>query len=249
MSIRLTAAAVIAALTIVPLPAFAQRAASAPAPELALQLDFLDVDGLTVRDAAGHGHDARLERAVVVHERTRTAVKLGGRGEVTVIASAPALEVGQRVLTVGGRCKPAAADGVIVSMGDATDGFSLYLRGGVPHFAVRSNGVLHTAVASGPIELNAWSHVAGVIGPSGELTIVVNTMPDGTAPGATLSHTPAERLSIGADPGSPVGDYTGPMRFRGLLGDVRVYWGEVGRGRSAALLGDWADRPMCGMSR
>jgi hypothetical protein len=39
------------------------------------------------------------------------------------------------------------------------------------------------------------------------------------------------------------------MRWRGMLTNVRLYWGEVGRDRSAALLGDWADRPMCGMSR
>jgi hypothetical protein len=229
--------------------AAAQAPARSAPPELALQLDFVDVEKATVRDASGHGHDATLERATIVADRKRTAVSLDGRGLVSVDAGTPVLEVATRALSVGAMCNPASADGVIVSMGDARDGFSLYLRRGIPHFAVRSDGRLHTVAGSEPIDLHAWSHVAGVIGPDGALTLVVNTMPDGTAAGATIAREPSERLSIGADPGGPVGDYEGPMRWRGMLSNVRVYWGVVGRERSAALLGDWADRPMCGMSR
>lgn len=104
-------------------------------------------------------------------------------------------------------------------------------------------------VGSAPIELDAWAHVAGVIGVRGELTIVVDTMPDGTARGAMLDRVPAEPLTVGADPGSPVGEYASAMSWNGQLADVRLYWGEVGRKHAAAILGDWADRPMCGTGR
>lgn len=102
-------------------------------PTLVLQLDFVDVVGTTVHDAAGHGYDATLDGARLVTERKRTAIALDGHGTVSLSKRAPALPVEHRALTVGARCKPATANGVIVSMGDAVDGFSLYLQDAIPH--------------------------------------------------------------------------------------------------------------------
>jgi hypothetical protein len=233
-------------LCLAPMTSTARGQVGADEPALVLQLDFLDVAGTKVHDAAGHGYGAILEGARLVTERKRTAVKFDGHGLVRLTDDAPALPVERRALTVGARCKPASPNGVIVSMGDALNGFSLYLQDGIPRFAVRSKGVLHTVVGSAPLELGAWAHVAGVIGARGELTLVVDTMPDGSARGAMLDGAPAESLTIGADPGSPVADYAGATQWNGLLADVRLYWGEVGRKQAAAILGDWADRPMCG---
>lgn len=247
MSRLVAAVAMVGTLCLAPMTSTARGQSRTDEPALVLQLDFLDVAGTKVHDASGHGYDATLEGARLVTERKRTAVTLDGRSLVRLTDGAPTLPVERRALTVGARCKPASPNGVIVSMGDALNGFSLYLQDGIPRFAVRSRGVLSTVVGAAPLELDAWAHVAGVIGARGELTLVVDTMPDGTARGAMLDRAPAEPLTIGADPGSPVADYTGAaMPWNGLLADVRLYWGEVGRTQAAAILGDWADRPMCG---
>jgi hypothetical protein len=58
------------------------------------------------------------------------------------MSATPTLNLGSQPLTVGAMCRPATPDGVIVAMGDEKDGFSLYLQGGVPRFAVRAGGCL-----------------------------------------------------------------------------------------------------------
>jgi hypothetical protein len=73
-------------------------------------------------------------------------------------------------MTVGAMCKPSVQDGVLVSMGEATDGLGLYVREGVPRFAVRIGGALHEV----PGTLRSRStvgHVAGVIGAHSPLTV------------------------------------------------------------------------------
>jgi hypothetical protein len=128
-------------------------------------------------------------------------------------------------------CKPSAADGVIVSMGDATDGFSLYLRGGVAHFAVRTNGVLHEVSGTRPLDLDQWVHVAGAIGDNGGLSLLVDAWTEGeaTGPPTFLTGTPAGPFAVGADAGTTVGTYAAALHGQGLVEDVRLY-----RGRSAA---------------
>ena len=107
-------------------------------------------------------------------------------------------------MTVGAMCKPSAPDGVIVSMGDAMDGFSLYVQDGVPHFAVRTKGTLHEVVATDPINLDQWTHIAGVIGPKGGLSLLVNAwMVAERAEPSFLTRTPAGSFAVGADAGIP----------------------------------------------
>jgi hypothetical protein len=135
-------------------------------------------------------------------------------------------------------------------MGDASDGFSLYLKDGLPRFAVRSNGVLQEVADTEPLDPGQWVHLAGVIGPSGELSLLVNAFPvaTGTQP-SFLGHTPAGGFAVGADAGTPVGSNSEALHWRGLLEDVRVYWGAVSRELHRDLLGDWANRPGCGCKK
>ena len=44
-------------------------------------------------------------------------------------------------------------------------------------------------------------------------------------------------FSVAADTGSPVNDYPAGNQFKGLLEDVRIYWGELSEG----VLRGWAD--------
>jgi hypothetical protein len=42
-----------------------------------------------------------------------------------------------------------------------------------------------------------------------------------------IAAKPADGLSVGDDTGSKVGDYGATTGWRGLLEDLRLYWGEL----------------------
>ena len=235
-------------LFVPPVPAAGAEAGRAE-PQLALLYDFQAVEGMQIPDGSGHGHTGTLEAGAIVFGRNKPAVQFAGKGLVTMTQSSGSLDPASRALTVGAMCKPGAPDGVIVSMGDRKDGFSLYLQGGVPHFAVRENGALHEVVATDPVDLDQWVHVAGVIDGKGELALLVDAFPVARAQGSLLAHTPGEPLSVGADAGSFVGEYKTPLCWQGLLQDVRLYWGAVSREANRDLLGEWANRPGCGVHK
>jgi hypothetical protein len=228
------------------LPAFAADGGAAE-PQLALQYDFFDVAGARVPDGSGNGNAGTLVSGVIVSGRRKPAVQLDGTGVVASDAAGHGLDLAGRAITVGAMCKPAAPDGVVASMGDATDGFSLYLKDGRPRFAVRSNGELREVADTEPLDLGQWVHLAGVIGANGELSLLVNAFPvaKGTDP-SFLGRTPAGRFAVGADAGTPVGSHREALHWRGLLEDVRLYRGAVSRDAHRDLLGDWANRPGCG---
>lgn len=215
-------------------------------PELALLYDFQGIEGAEVPDGSGHGLTGTLEAGEIVSGRTRPAVRFEGKGLVALAHVAPELDFASRALTVGAMCRPSDPDGVVFSMGDASDGLSLYLQAGVPHFAVRARGVLHEVVAEEPVSLDQWTHLAGVIDAKGELSLLVNTTAVARSQGRLLARTPAAPLLVGADTGSAVGNYRSPLNWQGLVQDVRLYWGAVSREQNRDLLAEWAVRPGCG---
>lgn len=172
-------------------------------------------------------------------------MQLAGQGLVTTAQPLQDLDF-SRPFSAGALCKPAAPDGVVVSMGDAREGFSLYLLGGVPHFAVRSGGEIHQVVAAEPVELDQWVHLAGAIDGNGELALLVDTWPVARTQGRLLARALDGPLSVGADVGPFVGEYSTPLFWQGLLQDVRLYRGAVNREAHRDLLAEWAVRPGCG---
>src|SRR6185295_7062370 len=114
-----------------------------------------------------------------------------------------------------------------VALGGPAHGFSLYLKEGAPHLAVRSGGELFTARGAQNLALNTWTHLAASLRDTGEIVLYVDGKLAATAPGAAIQSKPADGLSVGADAGSLVGDYGGALAWHGLLEDVRLYWGEL----------------------
>ena len=215
-------------------------------PELALLYDFQGVDGTQVPDGSGHGHTGTLVAGEIVFGRNKQAVQFAGKGSVTMTQVSPDLDFASRALTVGAMCRPSAPDGVIIAMGDTSDGFSLYLQAGVPHFAVRVQGALHRVAAAEAVDLDQWVHLAGVIDDEGKLSLLVNAWPVAESQGGLLARSPVGSLSVGADVAPLVGEYGSPLHWQGLLQDARVYWGAVSRERDRDLLAEWANRPGCG---
>jgi hypothetical protein len=143
--------------------------------------DFYDVQGDVVSDGSGHGRAGTLIAATLVQGRRKPAVQLAGTGRVAAESLGAGVALASHALTVGAMCRPDAVDGVVVSMGDSQDGFSLYLKDGRPHFAVRSGGTLHEVADVEPLEAGRFVHLAGVVGAKGELWLLVNAFPVATS--------------------------------------------------------------------
>ena len=246
----LLAALTLVGITVVPTPTvLAERNASRTfnaRPEIALQYDFFVVDGVRIGDAAKPKHDGTLQNGEIVVGKRKPAVRLDGNGSILVASSAEALNPAQKAFSVGALCRPTAPNGVVVAMGGARNGFSLYLKDGVPQFAVRSNGELTTVAGDDQVALDQWVHLFAAVGGDGEVQLVVNAWPVAKGQGKLIARAPEKPMSIGMDSGGPIGDYKGPMGWHGLLEDVRLYWGVVDRDEHRDELGDWADRPGCG---
>lgn len=135
----------------------------------------------------------------------------------------PSLDPSKKPITVEAWVSPRKPDGVVVARGAYTHGYSLYLKKGIPYFAIRVSSKLHQASGSEKLG-KGWSHLAGVLTPQKELRIYVNGELSGTAssPGF-IAVDPGEFMEIGADDSQHVGDYTSPFPFTGLIDEVGVY--------------------------
>lgn len=218
-------------------------------PELVLQYDFAMIEEGQATDASGNGHDGQLVAAQIVVGKRSNAAQLDGNGVVRMAEVPATLDPKQRPLTIGAFCKPATPDGVLMAMGDQTNGFSLYLKGGVPQFAVRAGGKLFQVAASAPVVADLGVHLAGAIDAERMLWLVVNGWPVASTQGQLIADTPSEPFSVGADEGAPVGEYTAPLHWTGLVQDVRVYWGHLERTTNLEAWQDWADLPGCGCKK
>jgi hypothetical protein len=209
---------------------------------LALQYDFSLIDGGQVADLSGSGHDGRVLQGEAVYGWRRMALQFANGGHVILDPVPERLKPRGRAMAVGAWARPAAADGVLVSMGGRQNGFSLYLRSGVPHFAVRSAGELAGVAAPEPVTLDQWVHLIGVIDGDGRLSVLVGGWPVVTGPGRAIAGEPGEPFMVGADAQTPVGEYSGPQHWRGQVEDVRLYWGSL----SQDEIKDWLNLAGCG---
>ena len=138
-------------------------------------------------------------------------------------------------ITVAARCTPTSGDGVLIAQGGGSLGYSLYLSGGRPHFAVRNQGQLKEVVGKKPLPLNRPVHLTGTLSADGTLTLYVNGVPTVHAAGLLIERKPADGLTIGADAGSFVGPYKSALRFQGKLTDIRLCWGVA----DSAMIRNW----------
>jgi hypothetical protein len=156
------------------------------------------------------------------------------------VANAPELDPTEKPLAVEAWVNTESWGGVIVAHGGSAQGYALLLKEGRPVFTVRSEYKL-TAVTSesDPEEtrpLGRWMHLAGVL-TGKKLHIYVDGELSGTADAQGLiAGRPAQPMAIGADGRGAVGDYLtaySPYKFKGLIDEVRVYFGEVRPGEIA----------------
>lgn len=151
------------------------------------------------------------------------------------------LDPSAKPMTVGALCKPTSGDGVIIAEGGESLGFALYLKDGVPRFAIRNGGTLREVVGKAKLPLNQAVHLAGVLDKDANLRLYVDGQCVARAKGHFIARRPADGLSVGKDSGSLVADYGNAMPFRGEASDIRVYWGVL----TDAAIREWACASKC----
>lgn len=222
----------------------APRKTQEPQLESVLRFDFLVVDNNRVQDISGKHRDGLIQNGQVVEGKRKPAVHFETPGLISLVDDT--LDPSRRALTVGALCRSSATDGVVLSYGDATNGFSLYLQDSYPHFAVRADGKLTDVAADSKVCQDQWIHLAGTIDSKGKVSLIVNGWIVASADGHLITHKPGEPFCCGADIGSAVANYKSPLHWQGTLEDVRLYWGCIDRDRDSNELKDWADLPGCG---
>jgi hypothetical protein len=209
----------------------------APVPlELVFKPDAATLANGEVKDASPKDHNAKSTGAEAVAGRKGRAFSFAGDALVA-IADAPAtLNPARKPFTIGAWCKPQGNEGVVISLGGAAHGFSLFVEDGTPCVAVRTAGQLATVRGKEKLLPGEWTHLAAILGAGGELRLLVNGKAAGSAKSAGIQSKPRDGLALGADPGSRVGAYNSELHWRGLIEDVRLYWGELDRDE----LDDWS---------
>lgn len=209
----------------------------APVPtELVFKPDAATLANGVVKDASDKSHNAKSTGVEAVAGRKGRAFSFASEGVVSIAETPATLNAARKPFTVGAWCKPQGNGGIVISLGGAAQGFSLYVEDGVPCAAVRSAGQLATVRGKEKLATGEWTHLAAILGAGGELRLLVNGKAAGTTKSAGIQSKPRDGLALGADPGSRVGGYDTELHWRGLLEDVRLYWGELDRDE----LDDWS---------
>jgi hypothetical protein len=121
---------------------------------------------------------------------------------------------------------PGGAEGVLIAHGDATSGYSLYLKDGRLHHALNIGGKVALTISNKSVRPGHRRLGVQVRpGPDGKTyTLTIDGEADGstTAQFGFLMLISWSGLDIGRDRGSPVGDYAAPFTFTGGLIKVTV---------------------------
>ncbi len=135
--------------------------------------------------------------------------------------------IGGRPFAIGASVKP-AGDGVIIAQGGVSLGVALFIKDGVPHLAVRSDGdgVVTQIKVKDKIKPGEWTHIVGSLDDKETLRLYINGKEVAGEEARAVARTPAEGVSIGEDTGSHVGEY-GANVLKGELRHVRLYLGAI----------------------
>lgn len=163
------------------------------------------------------------ENAARFHGARRRFVLHAGMGHLPTDV---APDVRARAYDIEAEIAPGGVgEGVLVAHGDATSGYSLYVKDGRLHHTLNIGGE-KTTVSSSPIPPEARRlGVRSRQGADGRLfTLTIDGRPAGAVTATTgfLTLISWSGLDIGRDRGSPVAEYDAPFTFTGKLRKVTV---------------------------
>jgi arylsulfatase A-like enzyme len=143
-------------------------------------------------------------------------------GSSDTVERAAGLALSDAGLKITARIRSDKSHGVIVAQGASQHGFSLYLRKGRVHFAIRRAGELKTLSTPAPNDAGPATVVAELTR-HGQARLQVGDQPAATAAfyGPLLA-TPEGPLSVSRDDANPVGKYPKDFPFEGTIESVTV---------------------------
>ena len=194
-------------------------------PTTALHYDFEKLQGKTLKDASGHGHDGWMSKGELVNGRDGAALATMAGGLVRLDDTPETLSPKRKPLALSVWAKAEAPEGVLACFGGKAFGFSLYVRDGKPEFAVRNRRRLLRATAGQRVPKNQWFHLTGVIDREQNLLIYLDGERVAKAKGSLVLAHPRNGFAVGTDTGSPVGRYGKQRQWQGYIDDVRLFWG------------------------
>jgi len=123
--------------------------------------------------------------------------------------------------------KTKSKGGVIVARGGPNDGFALTVEQGLPVFHYRSDENLFTLKGKARTG-GEWTHVVGAVRSDKSMHLYVNGVK--VAHGKVknlMTKDPVQTMSIGVDELTAVGEYKSPFPLKGVVDEVRLYFGEM----------------------
>jgi outer membrane protein assembly factor BamB len=145
-------------------------------------------------------------------------------GSYAQFPKTPSLNPAGKAITVEAWVTTTKPQGVIISRGGSSEGFALAIENGKPSLLVRGNNELSSVTADRRI-VGGWHHIAGVLDTDKTMKLYVDgeLAAEGKASNL-IAKDPAQLMEIGLDEGSPVGEYTTPNAFTGIIDEVRLYF-------------------------
>lgn len=134
-------------------------------------------------------------------------------------------DVAMKPFYVNAQVNAEAKDGVIIAQGGGAYGFSLYVQGGVAHFAIRNSSQLAVVKGRGEIPLNKDIEISGRLTRAGTIEVLVDGKVVGKKPGMVIEKVPSEGTSLGQDTGDAVSEYQSPMPFKGVIKGIQLFEG------------------------
>jgi arylsulfatase A-like enzyme len=186
----------------------------------------------TATDQSSFGHHGELHGTALVSGATWTARSFQGEDFIEVERS-ETLDPSLGPWTVEAWVSPSSPTGVVLAHGGESQGYAITIEAGKPSFHVRMDG--HPNAVEGEESIvGRWTHLAGVISGSSEISLYVHgELAGSTRTGGLIGVNPSECLAIGKDLGTCVGTYADLPGLVGLIGPVRIFAGERTPGQIA----------------
>ncbi|MCX6374955.1 MAG: sulfatase-like hydrolase/transferase [Armatimonadetes bacterium] len=185
-----------------------------------LSFDFSKGDAA---DLSGRQNNGVLHGGRFVEDAGRKVLRLGD-GDYVDVPPSSALDAGMIPWTIEARVNAESADGIVMAQGGESNGYSLYLKKGVPCFALRAEGLL-TEIA-GKETLGGWTRLTAAIAKDAMKLYLDGKLVASKSGIGLLPANPVEGLQIGIETGTHVGSYTKAVPFTGLVEYVRIWAGK-----------------------
>jgi outer membrane protein assembly factor BamB len=139
------------------------------------------------------------------------------------VANSASLNPANKPLTVEAWIKADGPNGAILARGGINHGYALVLTDGKPCFSIRVTDKPYTVCADANV-VGRWVHLAGVLTSEKQLQVYIDGALAASAQvPSLLVANPGQATEVGADLGTPSGEYESPYGFTGLIDEVRIY--------------------------